>query len=257
MFTKKKILITVFVICASVISFAQTGKLAGQLTDATTGKPLVGANLSLTGTKIGCATDQEGKYVMLKIPSGTYSLNANYAGYKSVLVQDIKIKSGLVTELNLALRPSGEFEPDSKTEAMYRKNLPKKIIEQLDKIRENDKEKYKKLLQEYYYNNLLTIDEKSTESRQRETKILELNIKAEILANIYKSSKSAEKEKIKTELRNTLVELFNEMKNQRVDDVKYLKSKLELLERSLRTYEGDMNKLVEKKLEEMLNENNK
>ena len=43
---------------------AQTGKIVGIVTDASNGKPLVGANVFIENTSIGCATDTEGNFII-------------------------------------------------------------------------------------------------------------------------------------------------------------------------------------------------
>ena len=46
------------------------------------GDYLPGANILLEGTTIGAATDLQGKYRIVNIPAGTYTLKARYMGYK-------------------------------------------------------------------------------------------------------------------------------------------------------------------------------
>ncbi len=39
-----------------------TGKIAGKITDKSTGEPLIGANIIVIGTNLGAATDLNGQY---------------------------------------------------------------------------------------------------------------------------------------------------------------------------------------------------
>lgn len=103
-FTKFKIF--VFVLLLGVTSiFAQTGsgKLAGQITDAATGEPLIGANIIIENTNLGAATDIDGNYFILNITPGTYTVKISYVGYSSKTVQEIRIVSGITYELNETL----------------------------------------------------------------------------------------------------------------------------------------------------------
>jgi len=49
--------------------------------DASTGEYLPGANIALSGTNLGAASDREGFFIILNVPQGTYQLNVNYIGY--------------------------------------------------------------------------------------------------------------------------------------------------------------------------------
>jgi hypothetical protein len=46
-----------------------TGKVVGTVTDAQSGAPLIGANIVIEGTSLGCASDFSGNYVILNIHS--------------------------------------------------------------------------------------------------------------------------------------------------------------------------------------------
>ena len=87
-------------VCASLFVFhgaiyAQvTGKIAGKVLDADTNEPLTGVNIQIRGTTMGGATDLEGDYYIINIPPGTYTLEASYIGYRSV------IKTGAIVSIN-------------------------------------------------------------------------------------------------------------------------------------------------------------
>jgi hypothetical protein len=68
-------------ICQGVVLAGTTGKIAGKVTDAETGEPLLGANVIIDGTDLGASTDAEGDYFVLRVPPGTYSVRASMMGY--------------------------------------------------------------------------------------------------------------------------------------------------------------------------------
>jgi TonB-dependent receptor len=55
--------------------------IRGVVTDSSSQEPLVGANVYLVGTAFGGVTDIEGKYRILRVPSGNYTLRASYLGF--------------------------------------------------------------------------------------------------------------------------------------------------------------------------------
>ncbi len=59
------------------------GSVTGYIIDNSTGEPIIGANVVLAGTKIGSATDLNGKFLMQNVPVGNYGLNVSYIGYRS------------------------------------------------------------------------------------------------------------------------------------------------------------------------------
>ncbi|PHN03423.1 SusC/RagA family TonB-linked outer membrane protein [Flavilitoribacter nigricans] len=56
--------------------------ISGQITDAETGEPLIGANILIVGTSTGTITDFDGNYAMT-LPEGTTDLEVSYTGYAS------------------------------------------------------------------------------------------------------------------------------------------------------------------------------
>jgi hypothetical protein len=83
--------------------FSQSGKIAGKVSDATTGEELPFVNVMVMGTNYGAATDLEGNYFIINIPPGTYSVKASAIGYNSITVQNVKVASGFTSTENFKL----------------------------------------------------------------------------------------------------------------------------------------------------------
>ena len=79
----------IFMLALVSTSFAEI-TLKGKVTDAKSGKALIGANVRLVGTSIGIATNNKGEFILENIPDGTYTLRASYSGYE---VASIKVNS--------------------------------------------------------------------------------------------------------------------------------------------------------------------
>lgn len=80
-----------------------TGKIAGVVLDATTGEPLVGANVTVSGSYLGGATDEKGEYFILQVPPGRWSVRASVIGYQSVVVENVQVVTDLTTRVDFAL----------------------------------------------------------------------------------------------------------------------------------------------------------
>ena len=86
-------------------ALAQNGKIQGEIMDAETGEPLIGANVIIQGTQKGAATNIDGEYLILNVEPGTYTLQARYVGYQTITVQEVVVRGGLTTERDFELRP--------------------------------------------------------------------------------------------------------------------------------------------------------
>lgn len=96
-------LFLVFLLVPLTITFAQTGKIVGNVTDKETGEPLIGANVLIEGTSYGAATDVEGEFLILNVPPGTYTLKTSFIGYQSISMSNIKVSVNLTTEAKFAI----------------------------------------------------------------------------------------------------------------------------------------------------------
>ena len=92
------------VLIVSTMSFAQTtGKIAGVVTDATTGEKLAGVTVVVQGTSLGAAADINGFYAILNLTPGTYTLRASMVGYAPTLVENVRVAIDQTTEIDLKL----------------------------------------------------------------------------------------------------------------------------------------------------------
>lgn len=100
----KRILQATFILLIPFFLFSQElGKIAGTVTDETTGEPLIGANILVEGTSFGAATDSEGQYRVLGVPVGVYTVRGEFIGYRPVRISNVRVSSRLTTAANFAL----------------------------------------------------------------------------------------------------------------------------------------------------------
>jgi outer membrane receptor for ferrienterochelin and colicin len=107
-----KIKIIVFLLAFLLFSLSKllvyagtTGKIAGQVTDAETGEPLIGVNIVVEGSQLGAATDTDGTYVILNIAPGAYTLEVSMMGYQQVQFKNVQVNIDLTTRLDASLKP--------------------------------------------------------------------------------------------------------------------------------------------------------
>ncbi len=97
------ILFTIIFISPNFL-FGQSGKISGTVVDSTTNEPLVGANVMIIGTNMGAATDINGNYFIINVPSGTYSLSASEVGYIKVVQENVVVNIDRTTTINFNLK---------------------------------------------------------------------------------------------------------------------------------------------------------
>ncbi|NIU15347.1 MAG: carboxypeptidase-like regulatory domain-containing protein, partial [candidate division Zixibacteria bacterium] len=83
-----------------------TGKIVGQVVDASSGEPLPGVNVVIENTTLGASTDVDGTYLILNVPPGTYSLRAIMIGYREMLVNEVRINADKTTRIDFQLKES-------------------------------------------------------------------------------------------------------------------------------------------------------
>ena len=81
-----------------------TGKISGQITDATTGESLPFVNVIIMGTNMGAASDLDGFYSILNVPPGIYEVKASAVGYNATTFTGVKVSIDLTTEVSFQLQ---------------------------------------------------------------------------------------------------------------------------------------------------------
>ena len=82
-----------------------TGKIAGKVTDKSTGEALIGTNIIVIGTTMGASSDIDGNYFILNLPPGEYQVKASMLGYSSYTFQKVRVSIDQTTKINFELNP--------------------------------------------------------------------------------------------------------------------------------------------------------
>ncbi|HVP58086.1 MAG TPA: carboxypeptidase regulatory-like domain-containing protein, partial [bacterium] len=91
---------------APVVYGGTTGKIAGMVVDSETGEPLVAVNLLLENTNFGSVTNVEGRYHVINILPGTYSVRASMMGYQAVVKGNVVVNADLTSTIDFELSPA-------------------------------------------------------------------------------------------------------------------------------------------------------
>ena len=99
----KKSLIMLFILC---IGWSKTGSLTGLIRDAATHQPLPGVNVLIIGTKLGGATNDNGRFRIEGIPVGSFNVKVSMIGYEIVSRANVHIVPQRNTTVNFDLQPA-------------------------------------------------------------------------------------------------------------------------------------------------------
>jgi TonB-dependent SusC/RagA subfamily outer membrane receptor len=99
----RKLLFAVFVaLLYTGSAVAQTGTITGNVTDATSGETLPGANVLVVDLDKGTSTDANGNFRITEVPPGTHTVRVTYVGYNQAN-KTVTVEAGEIAELNFEL----------------------------------------------------------------------------------------------------------------------------------------------------------
>lgn len=88
---------------AAALQAQQGGTLTGQVTDVRSGAPLSIVQVFLAGTGNGTISGDQGRFILLNVPVGTYTVRFERIGYMAD-TREVTIQAGASLELNVTLR---------------------------------------------------------------------------------------------------------------------------------------------------------
>jgi len=105
---KKQTFLFLVLIIISAISIAQNGSVRGFVYDKKTGEPIIFSNVLLLNTNYGGSSDDNGYFVISKVPKGDYTIRVSFMGYEQMLLP-VNVKSDQITTLKIELEPNSKL----------------------------------------------------------------------------------------------------------------------------------------------------
>ncbi|MFQ5568059.1 MAG: TonB-dependent receptor domain-containing protein [Rhodothermales bacterium] len=81
-----------------------TGKIAGTVIDTSTGETLPGVNVLIEGTTQGTSTDINGRFVIIGVRPGVYTIVASFVGFSTERREGVAVNIDLTTTVDFSLR---------------------------------------------------------------------------------------------------------------------------------------------------------
>lgn len=124
-----------------ILVFASNyGKISGEVTDEKTGDPLAGVNIIIEGTYLGAASDLNGQFIILQVPPGDYTLKAMAIGYKTVQLENVKVRVNRIAYADFQL-PQTTIDMSEVVIVAERPVVEKDITATLRSVNANDIDK--------------------------------------------------------------------------------------------------------------------
>ncbi|MEO0185046.1 MAG: TonB-dependent receptor [candidate division WOR-3 bacterium] len=82
------------------------GKIQGVVYDVDTKEPLPYVNILILNTELGTATDDNGRFYILNVPSGRYTIEVSCLGYQTVKIENVVVQTEQIKKLEVSLKPT-------------------------------------------------------------------------------------------------------------------------------------------------------
>ena len=79
------------------------GRIGGIVLDSASGRPLSAVQVSVTGTRLGGATNEAGRFTIFGVPAGTYTLDARRVGYAARRVPNITVTANGAPDVEIRM----------------------------------------------------------------------------------------------------------------------------------------------------------
>jgi Ca-activated chloride channel homolog len=97
------LIILIFILLPSLLMASKTGTISGMVTDGNTGTPIPGVSIIIVGTPLKGSTDNDGRYSIIKIPTGKHTLKASFAEYSQIEIPSITVMENNTTNVDFQM----------------------------------------------------------------------------------------------------------------------------------------------------------
>ena len=100
-YVRSSIFLLILLFCSS--ANGQTGHIRGIVFDSENHNPLAAANVWLDASHFGTTSADDGRFILMNIPAGDYTLHVQYMGYKQLVIKPVTVTPLLTTRVDASL----------------------------------------------------------------------------------------------------------------------------------------------------------
>src|SRR5512145_26166 len=100
------LLLAAVLVAPQPVALVETGTITGHVTDSTGGSPVANARVIVVGTALSASTDSKGAYTIANVPAGTYTVRAQFIGYKPAEKTGVRVTANATVTLDFKLESS-------------------------------------------------------------------------------------------------------------------------------------------------------
>lgn len=105
--TAKGVFVISFMLALWASGTATAGIIEGTIKDSKTGDALVGATVRIVNSNLGASTNIDGKYSIVNVSPGLYSLRVSYANYTQKVLPGVAVTGNDTTSMDVTMEPAG------------------------------------------------------------------------------------------------------------------------------------------------------
>src|SRR5690349_20882655 len=91
-----------------VLSFAQQGIIKGTVVNRISNEPIPFANITIQGTTIGVAANENGGYEITGLAPGQYNVQVSFVGFTPMVAYEVQVSNARPAYVNFALDEEAE-----------------------------------------------------------------------------------------------------------------------------------------------------
>ena len=99
----RQILLLLFCLFTSVVSFAQDGVIKGKIFNKVSNEFIPFGSVIIQGTTIGAAANEAGEYEISNLRPGLYNLQASFVGFKPLIVFEVQVTNARIAFVDFPL----------------------------------------------------------------------------------------------------------------------------------------------------------
>ena len=89
----------------------ECGALKGEIVDAETKEPLIGATVLVVDQNMGAVAGIDGEFTIKNIPAGTHQVEIKYIGYETVIFDSVRIRPNEIVVIEAEIHMNQEIQP--------------------------------------------------------------------------------------------------------------------------------------------------